>query len=551
MTLTAGPAALPSPLYVVQPDRPRLRVSVVIACPRLPAWLDEALAGVLEADFLDVQVVRNADAPARRQGSLAWRAYHALDRALLGDLRPVLELRPLRSRFATAAPATTPDALRTAVAAFTPDVILSIGQSSAGADIWSLASRAAWSIPAEACTPTWGLLHLLPGFLRGDTHATSGFPVLDDRTRRGLLLDPAEVSIAQLSFTRNTAYQLQKAPAKLLRALRRMQQGKPMGDAPADLARAPGNLATLGLCARLIARSVIRHVPRIRRRERWTLAARHLGEPLSPNQPSAKSFQLWTPPRGWFWADPFPWSHKGQNHVFFEAFDYARAIGEIHVVPVDSEGCPGPHITVMQGQQHLSYPFLFEYEGEPHLLVECAQSRRIDAFRAECYPQNWQRLATLLHGWRAVDGTLLCHDGRWWLFACVAETPFDDGGREFNELFVFHSAGPLGPWTPHQQNPVIADVRSARPAGPLFVHEGKLIRPSQDCAAEYGHRIVFNEVLRLDPDHYEERALGTLQPDWAPGLRGCHTYARCGPLEMLDAKMLVPIAETQSTETLR
>ena len=74
MVLTAGSAAPPSPLHALRPGLPRLRVSLVLACSRLPAWLDEAIAGLLQADFLDVQVLRAADAPARRHGSFAWRA---------------------------------------------------------------------------------------------------------------------------------------------------------------------------------------------------------------------------------------------------------------------------------------------------------------------------------------------------------------------------------------------------------------------------------------------------------------------------------------------
>lgn len=547
---TVEPAAPPSALYALEP-RPRLRVSLLLASRCLPAWLDETLAALLAAEFLEVQVLRRADAPARRQGSLAWRCFYALDRALLGALRPIVTPRPIRPAIDAAPMPASPEALRAAIEAFAPDVVISLGLPPTHADLWPLASRAVWSMPAEACHPSWSLLHMLPAFLRGDDHATSGLPVLDDRTGRGLLLDPATVSIAQLSFARNTAYQLQKAPAKLLRALRRLQQGEPTLEAPADLARAPGNLATLGLCLRIVVRSLLRHVPRLGQRECWMLAARHDAQALDPGRPAAEGFRLWAPPRGWFWADPHPWKHEGQSHVFFEAYNYERAIGEIHVVPVDAEGRPGPHRPVMFGPHHLSYPFLFEHEGHPHLLVECAQSLRIDAFRADPYPEHWTPVATLLCGWRAVDGTLYRHEGRWWLFACVAETPFDDGGREFTELFLFHADSPLGPWAAHRQNPVIADVRSARPAGPLFVHEGRLIRPSQDCAAEYGHRIVFNQVLHLDADRYEEVPLSTLHPDWAPGLRGCHTYAKCEGLELLDAKLLVATAKTRPSTAER
>lgn len=534
-----------SPLYSLAPGYPRLRVCVLLATSTLPAWLDAMLGALLDADFLEVTLLRTADAPARREGSLAWRAYHRLDRALLGELSPILATVPLRSSFGALPVAASADSLRASVAGFTPDVLLSIGHSPSPLDLWPLARRAAWSIPAEACKPSWGLMHLLPAFLRGDVHAASGLPVHDDRACRGLLLDPAMVSIAQLSFARNTAYQLQKAPAKLLRALRRLQQGQPPSEAPVDMARQPGTLSTIGLCVKLLGRSLRRHLPRLGRRERWTLAARQTNTPLDPASPKAAAFRQWAPPRGWFWADPFPFRHEGVDHVLFEAYDYERAIGEIHAVTVDAEGQPGPHRVVMAGNHHLSYPFLFDHAGEPHLLVECAQSRRIQAFRTDHFPDAWQPVATLLEGWRAVDGTLWQQDGRWWLFACVAETPFDDGGREFNELFLFHADSPLGPWTPHRQNPVVSDVRSARPAGPLFVHDGRLVRPSQDCAAEYGHRIVFNEVRRLDPEVYEETALAALAPDWSPALRGCHTYARAGRLELLDAKYLAPARDTR------
>lgn len=532
-------------LYPRATGHARLRVCVLLAAHELPAWLDETLGALLAAEFLEVQVVRTAVAPARRRGSVAWRAFHALDHRLLGGLRAISAPRPLPPALANAPFPEGEAALQAMVAAIAPDVLLSIGQSPVPVPLWPLARRAAWSLPAEACGPGFGLLHLLPAFLRGETCARSGLPVFDDRRGGHLLLDPAVVSVAQLSFARNSAYQLQKAPAKLLRELRRLQQEQPLRAMPHAQARPPGILATLGLCARLLARSALRHLPRFGRRERWTLASRRGARGLDPAAPDARDFQLWTPPRGWFWADPFPWSHRGAEHVFFEAYDYARGIGEIHVVPVDAEGRAGPVQRVMHGPRHLSYPFLFEHAGNPHLLVECSQSRRIDAFRSTDWPTGWVHAATLIDGWRAVDGTVVRHGDRWWLFACVAETPFDDGGREFNELFLFHANDPLGPWHPHRQNPVVTDVRRARPAGPCFVHEGRLVRPAQDCAAEYGHRIVFNEVRRLDPDHYEEHPIGQLDPRWAVAMHGCHTYARHGTLDLLDAKFLAPVAETR------
>lgn len=537
---------LATPLYM-DPAAPRLRVLVLLAADPLPAWLDECLTALQRTPFLEVESLRMACTPARRKGSLAWRAYQRLDRGLLGDLAPVMTLRPSGTKLRNG-PVMDAAALRARAEAFLPDVVLTVG-SATPVDLWPLARRAAWSIPAEACDAGYALLHLLPAFLHGEPEALSGFPVVDDRTGTGLLLDPAMVSIAQLSLARNTAYQLQKAPAKLIRSLRRLHRGEPLRAEAMGIERPPGTRAALVLAAKLGLRSASRHLPRFGKREAWWLAARRKARGMDPDAPEADAFDPWPPPRGWFWADPFPWRQDGREHVFFEAYDFERAIGEIHAVEVDAEGRPGAPFTVMAGDHHLSYPFLFESSGEPRMVVECASSRRIELHRPEDYPRRWTPVATLLEGWRAVDATLHHHDGRWWMFTCVAETPFDDGGREFNELFLFHAERPEGPWLPHRQNPVVADVRRARPAGPLFMHEGRLIRPSQDCAAEYGHRIVFNHVRRLDPDHYEESPLGTLEPDWAPGLRGCHTYARCGNLEVVDAKFLVPAAHTRRPRT--
>ncbi|WP_334132078.1 glucosamine inositolphosphorylceramide transferase family protein [Silanimonas lenta] len=529
----------PSPLYPHDSGRPRLRVTVVLACHALPGWLDETLAALETAPFVELALLRSPPAPARRQGSLLWRCLYRGDRALLGSLSSVLAPRPLRPSLA-AAPLYDDGALTRAVATTTPDVLLCLGRSPAPVALWPLARRAAWSLPAEACHADGALLHLLPAFLRGEAGTVSGLPIHDDRAGQHLLLEPTDVSVAQLSLARNSAYQLQKAPAQLLRALRHLHRDEPLEALPVSVPRPPGRLASLRLCLALALRGLRRRLPRLGRIERWTLAFRRNGHPLRPEAPDAHGFRCWTPPAGWFWADPFPWSRGGEDLVFFEALPYASGVGEIHMARIDADGQPSAPVAVIADGRHRSYPFLVEHGGEPLMLVECAESRRLEAWRPERWPDRWRAVATLLEGWRIVDATLHRHAGRWWLFACVAETPFDDGGREFNELFLFHADDPLGPWQPHPDNPVVRGVARARPAGPLFEHGGRLIRPAQDCTLEYGHRIVFHEVLRLDETAYEERPLGRLDPVWAPGLRGCHTYARHGRLEFLDAKFLVP-----------
>jgi hypothetical protein len=66
-----------------------------------------------------------------------------------------------------------------------------------------------------------------------------------------------------------------------------------------------------------------------------------------------------------------------------------------------------------------------------------------------------------------------------------------------------------------------------------------LIRPSQDCALRYGHRVHFNRVDTPTPTAYFEQPLGTIDRDAVGGL-ACHTFNRCGTLEWIDTLGRIP-----------
>ena len=522
-------SAAASPLHQ-EPAGTTLRVAVVTGLDALPAWVAACVDALRAAPFIDVTLLRDPRRP-RAPGLAAYRIVQRANRALLGPLAPILAWRPLDGA------AWRPLDASTSTAAGC-DVVLRLGGTSAGIP----AAIADWEIPDADCHPDTQGRWMLPPFLAGDAHATVGLRVRDRRRGAHLLLHPAEVALAPLSFAHHRAYQLQKAPAQLLRALRDLARGAAPSVAAAPDEPRFGVLAALDLVARIGFRALRRRW-RGRRTERWELALRQGPEGIDPGRPDATGFRLLEPPDGWFWADPAAWQEDGRRHVLVEALPYASNRGELQALELDADLRVVAVHPVMQREVHLSYPLLFRWQGTTHMLVESAQARRVTLYRATAFPVGWTPVADILHGWRVVDATLHEEEGRWWLFACVAETPFDDGGREWNELFLFHADTPTGPWHPHAANPVCTDVRRARPAGALFRHQGRLIRPGQDCAGEYGRAIVFHEIVRLDPERYEERVLGSLGPEWAPGCVGCHTYSRHGDLEVLDVKRYLPAGD--------
>jgi hypothetical protein len=154
-------------------------------------------------------------------------------------------------------------------------------------------------------------------------------------------------------------------------------------------------------------------------------------------------------------------------------------------------------------------------------------------YRAVDFPERWEPAAILVDGIAAADSTVLELDGRWWMFANVAE----DGSSKCDQLWLFHADSIAGPWRPHVRNPVKIDVRSTRPAGSLFRRGGRLIRPSQDCSTSYGGALTLSEVTRLTRDDYAEIEVEKLLPGWLPSNLGFHTLSSSARLEVIDGKM--------------
>jgi hypothetical protein len=84
---------------------------------------------------------------------------------------------------------------------------------------------------------------------------------------------------------------------------------------------------------------------------------------------------------------------------------------------------------------------------------------------------------------------------------------------------------------------VKCDLRSARPAGPLFIMDGALYRPAQDCSVTYGGAVVINRVERLTPEEFVERPVRRLAPaTQGPYPHGLHTLSGAGNVTLVDGK---------------
>jgi hypothetical protein len=237
-----------------------------------------------------------------------------------------------------------------------------------------------------------------------------------------------------------------------------------------------------------------------------------------------------------FAADPFAVTWQGRTAVFFEELDHRVGKGVISAIAFDDRGPVGEIVTVLEEPFHLSYPFVFEDEGELWMIPESSAAKQVIAYRCKRFPDQWERHATLLSGVELGDATIVRHDGRYYLFGATRE----DAGGYSDTLSIYYADDMLGPWTPHAQNPVLIDRANARPAGHFVRHDGRLWRPVQDCSGGYGAAVALVEVLELSPTRFEQVRRYHVAPsaEW-PG-RKLHTLNRDGRLELIDGARIQP-----------
>jgi hypothetical protein len=221
----------------------------------------------------------------------------------------------------------------------------------------------------------------------------------------------------------------------------------------------------------------------------------------------------------------------GRLAIMAEALSWRDARGRIVAFESQPDGGVTTPRDVFDFTTHASYPHLIEHDGITYCIPETSAQRRVQLFRADPFPNRWVPDTVLLEDFAGADATVHFHAGRWWLFAG------NHADQDETKLFIFHAADLRGPWLPHAANPVKCDLRSARPAGPLFYVDDVLCRPAQDCSVTYGGAVVINRIDKLTPHEFEESPLQHLRPaPRGPYPDGLHTLSAAGNVTLVDGK---------------
>ncbi|MDD3925216.1 MAG: hypothetical protein PHT33_00990 [bacterium] len=201
-------------------------------------------------------------------------------------------------------------------------------------------------------------------------------------------------------------------------------------------------------------------------------------------------------------ADPFAVRRDDGWYLFFEVVNADNGRGCIGYA-CSSDGSDWRYGRIILNEPfHLSYPYVFEWDGAYYMLPESHAANSLRLYKAMDFPERWTFAGNLKEG-RFVDPCIFPYDGRWWMLASTGRK------NRVDTLCVFYADRPTGPWQEHPKNPVISDDRRfCRCGGRVTFTNGCIVRYVQDDYPTYGYQVWAFEITELSLSGYAERPIG-------------------------------------------
>ena len=296
-------------------------------------------------------------------------------------------------------------------------------------------------------------------------------------------------------------------------------------------------------------------------KEIYTIAVRPLppAEGADPLPPQGTRPYRQLPGREGFWyADPLLYRRDGGRWLFAEAMDRAAGKGRIEVCRLADDGTAEPWQTVLEEDFHLSFPMVFDWNGDTWMIPESGADHSLRLYRCREFHTGWELVQRFAVQEELCDAILVDRTPDALTLLC-SETKPD------NQLFVryrrytLRKTPPPAPPLPDTEPPAAPEGPfellpdeafnlqhrafdlTSRNAGPLFVLDGQVIHPTQvSTRVDYGVYLQFlarrgSSEVPLCAAMPRSVQIEGLDP---ADIIGVHTYSRDDTLEIIDARYL-------------
>ena len=206
-------------------------------------------------------------------------------------------------------------------------------------------------------------------------------------------------------------------------------------------------------------------------------------------------------------ADPFLFIHNDTLFLFYEQKKLHHN-GTIMMRRTDDLTHWSDPVEVLSESFHLSYPWVFEKDGNIYMMPETCGDKSVRLYEAanpeltkftfvkKLIEENGQDRFEISFS----DSSVIVRDGIYYLFTTIKV-------GEVNQLHLFYADDLMGSYHEHPQSPVCVSNKYGRNAGSFIEHDGRTYRLAQDCEKRYGDNIHILEVKELSVNCYTEEVV--------------------------------------------
>lgn len=195
-------------------------------------------------------------------------------------------------------------------------------------------------------------------------------------------------------------------------------------------------------------------------------------------------------------ADPFLFAHHGVLYLFYERQTYWKP-GVIEMISTtDLQTWTKPQI-VLKEKCHLSYPYVFTYDGSIYMIPETHKLKEIRLYKANESKTSFTFCRTLIKdGNSYVDSSVFISSDKIYLFTTSIDTE--------TRLHLFISDKLEGPYIEHIKSPIARGLQYGRNGGGVISVNNGLYRINQNCNESYGGNVNLFKINDITPDTYKE-----------------------------------------------
>lgn len=257
--------------------------------------------------------------------------------------------------------------------------------------------------------------------------------------------------------------------------------------------------------------------------EYWDIAYRKTSNTLLEEKAFTNFNRLRANKRYWY-ADPMLIEKDGKIYLFVEVFDNKTGLGCIGYSILQNDVFTTPKIIIRESF-HMSYPYVFEINGQIYMMPETSGDRCIQLYKAVEFPEKWEKFRVISNINNAVDSVLL--DDKY----IVTSLLINNFNKSTKLAVIDYNTGRI-------LNDNFEESQQTRGAGKVFSENGRLIRPAQDCSGGvYGKGLVFYEIIDSGISYCEKEYTRFLSSDILDrDVIGIHTYSTLNGYEVIDCK---------------